>query len=66
MRIVPLAMGVLLLLAGIVLEGMYFASSKSPALEANAFLVTGIVSIALSFLFLLMSARIPKLQTFKP
>ena len=66
MRIVPLVTGVLLLLAGIVLEGMYFASSKNPALEANTFLITGIVSIGLSFLFLLMSARIPKLQTFKP
>lgn len=62
MRVVPLILGVLLLLAGIVLAGIFFATGQT----LYAYLIIGVVLILVGLLFLWFSARIPKIQTVKP
>jgi hypothetical protein len=66
MRIVPVALGVLFLIGGIVLEAMYIANSKlslfGTTFSQNTSLGAGVVSLILGFILLYAGVRIPKIQ----
>ena len=67
MRIVPVTLGGLLLIGGIVLEALGIANSKvsllGTALSQNTSLAAGVVSLILGFILLYAGVRIPKIQT---
>jgi len=66
MRIVPVSLGILFLIGGIVLEALYIANSKPSLLgttiSQNMSLGAGVVSLILGFILLYAGVRIPKIQ----
>ena len=69
MRIWLVIVGVILVLAGIVLEGFYFVNSQIASLgtvvSQNTYLVTGAVFIIAGLLFSWAGLKIPKVQTIR-
>jgi len=66
MRVVPVTLGVLFLIGGIVLEALGIANSKvsllGTAISQNTAFGAGVVSLMLGFILLYAGVRIPKIQ----
>jgi drug/metabolite transporter (DMT)-like permease len=64
MRKLMLLIGVILLLAGVIAEGMYVITNRVAysGIVADAYLTAGILFILIGFILLLASVKIPKLR----
>jgi len=65
LRKISLAVGLALLISGIISEAMYITTSNvayGNTIASSAYLTFGILCIIIGFIFMLTSAKIPKIR----